>query len=56
MTEKKNVQQQTPATRVLTAADVRELLREGREGRREVDARLERMERVDPKDAAARAR
>jgi len=42
--------------RVLSVEEVRMLLREGREGRREVDARLERMERLDPKDAASRAR
>ena len=41
---------------VLTKDQVREYLRQGQEGRREVDARLERMERVDPKNAAARAR
>lgn len=42
--------------RVLSVEEVRMLLREGREGRREVDARLERMERLDPKEAASRAR
>lgn len=54
MTEKKTAQ--PVAARVLTADEVRSLLREGQEARRAVDARLERMERVDPKDAAARAR
>ncbi len=57
MNENERVQPTPEQTaRVLTVEEVRKLLREGQEGRREVDARLERMERLDPKDAAARAR
>lgn len=56
--EKRKSAEAAPAAvaHALSPEEVRRLLREGREGRRELDARLERMERVDPKDAAARAR
>ncbi|MBX3245968.1 MAG: hypothetical protein KF901_02160 [Myxococcales bacterium] len=46
----------TPPPRVLTREEVRELLAEGRRIRRDVEARFDRMERLDPREAQARAR
>jgi glutamate-1-semialdehyde aminotransferase len=43
-------------TKALTQAQVRKLLVEGRRVRRELEARVEKMHRVSPTDAAARAR
>lgn len=56
MTDKKTSHPTLDAPRVLSAEQVRQLLREGQSGRREMEARFERMERVNPKDAATRAR
>lgn len=42
--------------RTLTRDEVRALMRQGEAIGRELEARFERMERVDPKSAAARAR
>lgn len=42
--------------RTLTRDEVRELMRQGEAIGRELEAGFERMERVDPKSAAARAR
>lgn len=43
-------------TKALSEAQVRKLLAEGREVRRELEQRVEKMHRVSPTDAAARAR
>ena len=42
--------------RTLTREEVRELMRQGEAIGRELEAGFERMERVDPKSAATRAR
>lgn len=47
---------ETPAPRILTKTEARELLRQGEVARKEIAARFDRMERIDPKTAAARAR
>lgn len=43
-------------TRALSLAEVRAALNEGREVRREIEQRLETMERIDPRDAEVKAR
>lgn len=55
--EKKTLEPAAPSPpRVLTREEVRALLAEGRRIRRDVEARFDRMERLDPRDAQARAR
>lgn len=58
--EKKKKKKLEPAVtsppRVLTREEVRALLAEGRRIRRDVEARFDRMERLDPREAQARAR
>ncbi len=46
----------TPQPRVLSAQEIRKLLREGRLVRQDLEDRIARMRRIDPDDAAARAR
>lgn len=46
----------TTHVRVLSAQQLRKLLREGRLVRRDLEDRIARMRRIDPDDAAARAR
>jgi hypothetical protein len=43
-------------TKALSQAQVRKLLAEGRGVRRELEARVQKMRRVSPTDAATRAR
>lgn len=43
-------------TKALSETQVRKLLAEGRQVRRELEERVEKMHRVSPTDAAARAR
>lgn len=43
-------------TKPLSQAQVRKLLAEGREVRRELERRIEKMHRISPAAAAARAR
>lgn len=57
MIEHKPESSPTPqGPRRLEADEARRLLREGHQARREAHERLARMEKLDPKDAAARAR
>lgn len=42
--------------RVLTSKEVRALMEEGREVRKELEARVARMHRIDPRDAERKAR
>lgn len=57
VTKKKVAPKSPPETApVLTPEQVRQLLREGEAVRRDLEARIDRMRKVSPRDAAARAR
>ncbi|MDQ3031384.1 MAG: hypothetical protein M3Y87_03135 [Myxococcota bacterium] len=56
MTKKQRTPQAVPMARVLSAQQLRKLLREGRLVRQDLEERIARMRRIDPNDAAARAR
>ena len=54
--EAKPLAEKSPAPRILSREEVRELMKQGEIAWKEISARFDRMERVDPATAAMKAR